>query len=358
LVFSLALPAGAGDELSDRGMISYLTQSVCLDELQRPTAGTPLDETCRSTRPQTARDRAYYRKHDWPNAGDAARATTGYQASDSVIEERGGRTLVIQTFDFGDAPRLFGRFDADLGDGGQVLVLADGWASAIMTEDGGAGVQWFIGPRCRVAPKTDAGFVSWIFFGNDVKAGGWQTVVARLNRAASPAACPMDFNAAYTRYRADQIEMTFRVVRRSGSIQSIARNMEVVISEHYGGADIAHADHLERFYFARDLGLVRWERWENFADSQPPDAYRMADLIATSERCKPLPYSNAPGAKWRMIDCRSWTMLVETNADWSVETYHWPALDALGPRPKDAYDTPSTVDDLSDTVRRDPDRPR
>jgi hypothetical protein len=156
-VFSLGMPADAAQKLSEHDVINYLAQSVCLDELRRPTAGTPLDANCRSKRPQAAADRVFYRKHDWPNADDIRRATTGYQASDSVIKERGGRAWIIQTFDFGDAPRTFGKFDAGQGDGGQLLAMMDGWASAIMTEDGGAGVQWFIGPGCRQKMVQDGG---------------------------------------------------------------------------------------------------------------------------------------------------------------------------------------------------------
>jgi hypothetical protein len=289
-----------------------------------------------SQRPQTSSDPAYYRKHDWPSAGDMEHATTGYQASDSVAELRGGRTLVLQTFDFGDRPRTFGRFDSGHGDGGQVVVLANRWASAIMTEDGGAGVQWFIGPGCRSAVKADAGFISWIFFGSDVELGQWHHMIAFLNRASGPTGCPWKFNAAYTRYRADQIEMIFRKVPRGGVIQTVARKMDVIVSEHYGGRNITSADHLERFYFARDLGLIRWERWENFALLRPPDIHQMADLIAISRRCMPLPYSAPPTIKWRMIDCRSWTTFIEEVGNWSVERFQWSAPDMLGLRSKAA----------------------
>jgi hypothetical protein len=164
----------------------------------------------------------------------------------------------------------------------------------------------------------------------------WQSVIAHLNRETSPTGCPANFDTTYTRYRADQIDMTFRVVTRTKSIQSIIRNVDVLVSEHYAGDDITHADHLERFYFARDLGLVRWERWENFAAKRPPEIHRMANLIASSGRYMPVRYSDAPGEQWRMIDCRSWTMLVEEDGNWSEGMYQWPALDALGLRAKDA----------------------
>jgi hypothetical protein len=330
LGLSFSTPSDAADKLTENDFLNYLTQSVCLDVLGRPTSGTPLDARCEVKRSQTARDLAYYRKYDWPNFNDIGRERLGYQASDSVLTERGGRTWILQTLDFGDPPRIFGKFDAGQGDGGQVVALADGWASAVMTEDGGAGTQWFIGPGCRAAPKSHAGLVSWIFFGQTMRPGDWQGVVARLNRDTSPTGCPTQFNSAYTRYRTDLIDMDFRVIGRSKDVESISIKVDVVISEHYGGDDIAHADHLERFYFARDFGLLRWERWENFAISQLPDIGRMADLIAASRRCRAVRYSEPPRPQWRLIDCRSWTMLVEQQPNWSVDMYRWPALDVLG----------------------------
>jgi hypothetical protein len=87
-----------------------------------------------------------------------------YQASDSVVERRAGRTLVVQTFDFGTDGRVFGRFDGGRGDGGQVLLFIGDWASFAMTEDGGGGVQWFIGKTCRSPVDQDARFLGWLIF--------------------------------------------------------------------------------------------------------------------------------------------------------------------------------------------------
>ena len=41
-----------------------------------------------------------------------------------------------------------------------------------------------------------------------------------------------------------------------------------LISDHYGGADRDTADHVERFYFTRELGGTRWERWQNTRERQ------------------------------------------------------------------------------------------
>ncbi len=103
--------------------------------------------------------------------------------------------------------------------------------------------------------------------------------------------------------------------------------LDAVVSEHHGGAAIAHAEHLERFYFARDLGLVRWERWENMAVSRLPDRTRMAALIAASGRCpQPVAFSDPPGADWRMVDCRTWTNFVRaTPGAPPLVAMDWPA---------------------------------
>ena len=71
---SFATPSGAADKRDENELLNYLTQSVCLDALNRPMPGTPLDASCQVKRSQTSSDLAYYRKHDWPNTNDLGRA--------------------------------------------------------------------------------------------------------------------------------------------------------------------------------------------------------------------------------------------------------------------------------------------
>src|SRR4029079_17625507 len=101
--------------------------------------------------------------------------------------------------------------------------------------------------------------LSWLAFSADIKPGGaWSETLARLTIASRPDDCPSQFNKAYTRYRRDKITLPFRHSKIStGSDQ---HELEVILSEHYGGSAVYVADHLERFFFARGLGLVRWER--------------------------------------------------------------------------------------------------
>ncbi len=326
--------------LSDADMLDYLAQSLCLDPTGKPSGALPVDEDCRQSRPQRSEDTAPYRKHDWPNSLAAPETVQGYQASDSVVQRRGSRTLVVQTFDFGTGGRVFGRFDGGLGkggDGGQVLMLVDGWSTAAMTEDGGGGVQWFIGEACRSPVATDRRFLGWLMFHNEVKGDAWKSAVAWLNITASPESCPRHFNVAFTRYRLDRIAFPFRIIEAGSPVTTTTRRLDVVVSEHYGGRDIGSADHLERFFFARKLGLVRWERWSNRQVSRQPGAAETAAQLAGTARCPKVERHGLdslgsasygrPGRDWLLVDCRTWTALVRQALPWSVDRYGWTVLD-------------------------------
>src|SRR5690242_9368139 len=80
----------------------------------------------------------------------------------------------------------------------------------------------------------------------------------------------------------------------------------------YGGEQPASADHVERFYFTRELGSTRWERWQNLEHSRDFSADRLtkaaADL-ASSGRCSQAQEPSG-GARFVMIDCREWTRIV------------------------------------------------
>jgi hypothetical protein len=320
--------AGYAQAPGQAGPLDFLVQSVCLDPAGKPTSTLPVDPACTTRRLQRSDDPAPYRKHDWPNVlGDPA-TPHGYQASDSVTMQRGGRTLVVQTFDFGTNGRTFGTFDGGRGDGGQVALILGDWSSFVLTEDGGGGVQWFIGEGCRSAGPSDRRFLSWLIFREPV-AGTWQDGMARLNIAPNIESCPRRFNDAYTRYRRDAVEFPFRIVGPAG-VRDERYRLDVVVSEHYGGSDIPSADHLERFFFARGLGMVRWERWANGKVTRDRQAAAMATALAQTARCPALKDYGAPGRDWLLADCRTWTVMIPQNRPWSVDDYGWRALQAFG----------------------------
>ena len=323
--------SASAQPLSLDEMLSYGVQRICVDDAGKATRALPIEDSCGRSRPQRSNDVATYRKHDWPNTLDVPQLALGYQASDSVIQRRGGRTLIVQTFDFGDAGRQFGRFDGGHGDGGQVMVLVGEWASFPMTEDGGGGVQWFVGEGCRTSRTADARFSSWLVFRDDVRAADWGNAVARLNITPSTDTCPRRFGDAYTRYRLDQVEFPFRIIDVAPVATNLRRRLDVVVSEHYGGRDIRSADHLERFFLAKGLGLVRWERWANANLAQTSATLQAAEMLAQTARCPGLKDYGAPDHRLLLVDCRTWTSLVRQTQPWSVDSYNWPALSGFGP---------------------------
>ena len=91
------------------------------------------------------------------------------------------------------------------------------------------------------------------------------------------------------------------------------------------GAGVEAADHLERFWFVRGLGLARWERWENTAKSRLTGRDRMAATIAESHRCPPIAFGEPPSNGWRLVDCRTWTNMVRAAPDAPLAALPWPA---------------------------------
>lgn len=312
-------------------LMDYVVQSLCLDEAGRPVGRLPMEPTCGRRRLQRTGDVAVYRKHDWPNQLDDPATVLGYQASDSVLERRGSRTIVVQTFDFGSGGRTFGTFDAGQGDGGQVLLFIGDWASFAMTEDGSGGVQWFLGKTCRSSVDADGRFLGWLVFRNDVDSTEWQSILAQLNTAVTSTACPSRFNAAFTRFRRESITLPFRIVDSLSHVRTSLFPLDVIVSEHYGGHDIRSADHLERFYLAKGLGLVRWERWANGNLRQPPAVTESNRMLSTTSRCPPIDRYGSPAPGWLLVDCRIWTTMVRLVSPWTVRDYAWPALNGLGP---------------------------
>jgi hypothetical protein len=328
-LFLLVALASATRAQQAADFTDYVVQSLCVDDSGRPVDQLPIDQACTFRRPQWSADVARYRKHDWPNRLDEPATILGYQASDSVLERRAEKTIVVQTFDFGTDNRTFGVFDALRGDGGQVLLFIGDWASFAMTEDGSGGVQWFLGDACT-SPNPDARFLSWLVFQQDISRVTWRSVIARLNIAATINRCPDQFNPALTRFRLDTIEMPFRIVEDPSHVRMQTNSIGVIVSEHFGGKEAATADHLERFFMAKGLGLVRWERWANGNVAQPRTVNEANLAIGGTDRCPRLAEYGAPDKGWLLVDCRTWTTLVRQSVPWRVRDFAWPAVRAFG----------------------------
>ncbi len=313
--------------LSDRQMVSFLAQCIESSQAGPPRFGSDA-RTCENGASQVS-DALSWRKFDWPGQDDPRSIPQGYLANDAVVIHGGANPVVGHLADFGDQVRRFRHFDAGQGDGGQVVQIIDGAAWGVMTEDGGAGHQWFIAPACRIAGAGLQRFKSWLFFGADVVAGAWREQVVWLAMARSPAGCPVHFSQSYTRYRRETLTVPLLIL--SGTRQDrIEKLVDSIVSEHFGRGSIRTADHLERFYFGDGLGLYRWERWEAVSRTLQTGVIEQAGRLRTSGRCPPLAYSTPPEPNWVMTDCRLWTNLQRQDPPWRPVDFRWPGrLDAL-----------------------------
>jgi hypothetical protein len=211
-------------------------------------------------------------------------------ASDSVLAERRGVPVVRVSFDFGDGARRFGRLDnqpGTSGDGGDLIGSRGPDTVILMTEDGTGGVQWFQSPGCEEEPEGGIG--GWLLF-DDQAAPDWRARVVRLRITPAAERCPLRYIPSFTRWRRLEIAYPWW----DGEAAQGPFIATSIISEHYDGASIAAARSMERFWFARDLGRLRWERWE--ASAGPTDL----------PQCPAVAGAESPGPGWRLADCRFW----------------------------------------------------
>jgi len=313
--------------VSETDMVRFLVQSLCSDAAGNPIDASPVDAACVNRRAQTADAPASYRKHDWPAAVEQG-LSYGYQASDAVLSAvpggQGDAVIVTQTFDFDGVPGGgFGRFGVAGGDGGQVIAITRGAAAVFMTQDGGApGLQWFVGDGCSTGQRPQE--LAWLLFTDQVNAGGWSDAVAKLSISRVQSECPAGFSSAYTRYLRSTVAVPFL----KAGVPAGDRNLDVIVSEHFDLPTVQQSNHLERFFLAKDLGMVRWERWEHLTGPNP-QVEQAAQVAATSGRCPALALSSPPDQGWVMIDCRMWTNLVPPPArGWTVRQFGWEGVEA------------------------------
>ncbi len=273
----------------------FLVQEVCVGSDGGVIVGaSPLDPSpqCPQRRKIGVNERLPYQRRDWPGLGDQPARRDGYQQTASVPIETALGLAVAQSWDFGDDVRAFGRFDAD--DGGQIAIFSERSVAFGLTEDGGAGLQFFIGPGCGVLD-------GWIIVDSSFAGAPAGETTARITRRRD--ACPQRLGYAYTRWEVRPVSYRTRAQGEAGTA-----TLDTLVSEHFGGRDARSAEHLERFYFTKALGSTRWERWENLAARSGREAREQARTLARSGRCDA--GVGSPGLDWVMVDCREWTQIV------------------------------------------------
>jgi hypothetical protein len=291
-----------------RLVYDYMIQDACVDASGAALVGvSPLDgPRCPRHRDLEVGERLPYHKHDWAETRDRAAQPTGVHRSDSFpIRTHRLGVAVVQTFDFGTPPRRFDRFDA--GDGGQLAIFSAHAVFYGLTEDGGDGLQFFYGPGCAAGDPAERLRDSWMLVDRSFLPDRPGEHLARLTKWYDR--CPHAMSNAFTRWQVRAVTLRTQSGGRAGP-----QMFEALISDHFGGRDPELANHLERFYFTRALGYVRWERWENLARPGAPIARDHAEVnavtLATADRCDAIAEPPAPTGTWVMIDCRQWTNLV------------------------------------------------
>jgi len=313
-VFAAAAPADEPPLVGSSATVrDFMIQNVCINGSGAVLEGvSPIDadRRCVTQRDLKPGERLPYHKHDHPAATGGHGPLRGYQRHDSFPVETAQFGVVVEhSFDFGEGGgRQFGVFDVGRGDGGDITLLTSPAVSFAATEDGGGGFQLFVGRECRDRVGAAALTASWIIALPDPNRPLEGETVARLNdlKEGRQSSCPSRLNAAFTRW------YTASVRYRTAEGQGAPVTLMTLISEHYGGDDPESADHVERFYFTRELGSTRWERWQNLSysrDFSADQVMKTASDLALSHRCSPAD-TPAGGVPFAMVDCREWTLIV------------------------------------------------
>jgi hypothetical protein len=282
----------------------FMVQDVCTDASGKVLLNiSPVDgpQNCPRHRNLRVGEKLPYHKHDWANLSQRSQLPLGYQREDSFpIRTRLLGTAVAQTFDFGGGERSFGQFDH--GDGGQIVVFS-AQSIAIGLTEAGNGLHFFFGPQCNASQERLRILDSWVIVDNSFSPNVPGMALSRLER--NMAACPDRLGSAIAQWHVAWV--TFQV-RTKGSDQNA--NLKTLISDHFAGSNFGNAPHLERFYFTRELGWTRWERWENLMRQEVPDAREKATQLSATGRCEHVEEKPEPPGEWIMIDCRQWTNIV------------------------------------------------
>lgn len=283
----------------------FLVQDVCVDRDNHilPNA-TPIDppSKCARHRNLGIDEPLPYHKHDWPRADDAAEHPNGYQSNDTFpIHTRAFGTAVVQLRSFVFADGRPKPFEPGRGGGGVYLFSDDTVASGV-TQDP-SGLQFFYGPDCASASLAHRLLNAWVVVDSSFSPSRPGHTVARLTRFLSHCDRP---SHAYTSWWTRPV--TFRVRSPEGIRR---QNFDTLISNHYGGRSLEKANNLERFYYTRELGLVRWERWQNLDRQERPDDRDRAALLARSNQCDPIQQKPEAAGAWVMVACRQYTNLVQ-----------------------------------------------
>jgi hypothetical protein len=283
-------------------VLDYMIQNVCVDANGKVRPISPLDSACKKQRDLRLGEPLPYHKHDWD-----AQLPGGRQRGDSFPVFHAQLGLVaFHTFDWGDGVRQFGRYDGVNGDGGSLVAVGNGLVGSIMTIDQKGGVQMFVnGDHCHGLATTDSLLVGWPFAPEDLSAqpfGVFHSEIKKVKELDEP--CPTRYAHAITAwYFIDFVPMSAPNIPGR-------RFLHALVSEHYSGLSIENSPNMERMYFSRELGRMRWERWQNLLLQNRPDDNARASTLSSGGSCIGGAGKPHHAGDWVMVACHEWTNIV------------------------------------------------
>jgi hypothetical protein len=276
-----------------RDALDFLIQDVCVDANDRAIPGDPA--TCAKHRDLKPLERLPYLRTD-NEAGRLYQAITSHPVLSPNPKTRIPRIAAPKEFGGDDPSTAFRDFDLCLPgiceprfrDGYDIFEAEGAFAAIVGTSDPGINGQIFWREGCSGGTGNPTNQEdSWLVFPTDVSSNpnGWK--LARLNITQGDR-CPWFYNSAYTEWRLLTQKVTF----------TTGKSLAAIMSDHFGGRDPATADHIERFYFTREYGFSRWERWS------------IGDVVVKAHGCNGATEQTREGQIYRRTDCRDYTHVV------------------------------------------------
>lgn len=293
LLLAMFLPGSMPLHASPVAVMDFLIQDVCTDAQGRAVGGDPA--TCDRHRDLRPLERVPYLRTD-NEAGLLYLGITAHPVLSPYPSRRLSRVAVPKEFGGDDIATAFRDFDPcapgactpRFRDGYDILEAEGDFVSIVGTSDPGLNDQVFWRAGCwggiEKASNTED---SWLVFPTDIFKRPSGAALARL-QITQGTRCPWFFNEAYTEWRMLPQKVTFTTGKR----------LEAIRSDHFGGRSPARADHIERFYFTREYGFTRWERWETGA------------VTTKFHGCNGPTEQVRDGVSFRRTDCRDFTHIV------------------------------------------------
>ncbi len=206
--------------------------------------GGALPIACDNPRRLTATDPLPWERCDYGNMDDPYGCFQAVFATMCGSDPHSGCAILNWDFshEYHSGP-TFTQETASFGYGGEVYRGGDqGHLRIVETRDGGTPYdQIFCGPT------------GWIAYAADAPTGSWAEAVAHLQISSSPSSCPSPLNAAYTRWRFENLSV-WVTVNGVGQFTIIPS----VISQHFGGPSISDSTDAEEAIYGWRIGRYFW----------------------------------------------------------------------------------------------------